>query len=486
MHFPRMLETWMRIEQRLSKRIYDTLPQAPAVGEDLLVLFNGNSGIHSLYKVLLALETPHIQIVWISPHDGQARLLCESHVAVPERYFFCASLRLCMGRYETLLARARERKHDLDQCSPIVLPRIQQPAVQVFSAEIVRFAVRHLSYRLFRKISALFVRREHWALAAMSSNDYTASRQSDDTSRDETETPWRKLGGRPDRFYADPFLWLDQSGRYHLFFEDFPYDEGRGVISHVQIDASTRRMIGEPRVVLKRPYHLSYPYVFEYEGEVFMIPETSENRTVEVYRANAFPSGWELHRILLTDVIAADTTLHVEDGNWWMWTSLARDGEPNYDELSVYYADSPFGPWTPHPMNPVISDCRCARMAGKVFRDRNNRLVRPAQDCEKDYGASLRFCEITELTRTTYREHVIFSWTAPRAYDGVHTWNAAGDLAIVDVKSRLWHWPGRSVPFPRMEELENEDRDFMLRPTWPGRDGDSDQRRTEGDGPARA
>jgi hypothetical protein len=481
-HFPHILRLWMWIEQKLSKRVFDISLMTPAADADLHVSFNGEPGLHSLWKVLLARRTPHIQVVWVSSQDRQARLLCESHVAVPESYFFCASLQLCMRRYETLLSRAQAHKQHIAGHPAVPFPRLQEAESQVSAAEVVRFAVCHLGYRLLRKVSGLFVRREHWAIAAMVIGDEAAAPRSGEAGADAL---WRRLPGRPDRFQADPFLWRDQSGQHHLFFEDFPYDEGRGVISHVRIDASTRRFIGEPQVVLKRPYHLSYPYVFEYEGNIFMIPETSENRTIEVYRATAFPTGWELHRILLTDVVAADTTLYQEEGTWWMWTSLARKGEPNYDELSVYYADDPFGPWTPHPMNPVVSDCRSARMAGKVFRDKYNRLVRPAQDCEKDYGASLRFCEVTELTRTTYAEQVMLTWTAPKNYDGVHTWNAAGDLAVVDVKSRLRHLAGRRAPFSRMEGLKDENRNFMLRATWPGRHGDGDRLCTEGDGATR-
>jgi hypothetical protein len=186
------------------------------------------------------------------------------------------------------------------------------------------------------------------------------------------------------------------------------------------IDAETHHWMGEPEVVLSRSYHLSYPFIFEYEGEMFMIPETSENRSIEVYRATEFPSRWVLHKTLLDDVIAADTTLYQEGETWWMWTSLAREGEPNYDELSVYFAADPLGPWTSHPMNPVVSDCRCARMAGKLFRDKQSRLIRPAQNCENEYGASLLFCEVIELTKTRYLERVVDTRTPPDGISG-HT-----------------------------------------------------------------
>jgi hypothetical protein len=480
---PPMLGLWMLIERKLSRRAYDTSMMAPISDDDLPVLFNGKPGISSLWKILLAGGTPHIQVVWASPHDWQPRLLCESYIAVPEKLFFCASLQLCIRRCETLLGRAQVQKRHLGRLSTAPGQSLPPTGDEVFTAEVIGFAGRHLWYRLLRKVSGVFVRWDHWGVAVGATGDHAGYGSS---STDGPEVAWLKIPGRADRFYADPFLWRDETGRYHLFFEELAYSEKRGVISHVLIDASTRRFIGEPQVVLRRPYHLSYPYVFEYKGEMFMIPETSENRTIEVYRASEFPTCWALHKILMHDVIAADTTLYEEGGTWWMWTSLARDGEPNYDELSVFYADSPFGPWTPHPMNPVLSDCRSARMAGKVFRDKHNRLIRPAQDCENDYGASLRFCEVTELTRSTYAERVMLTWTTPKGYDGVHTWNAVGDITVVDVKSRLPRWAGWSVSLPILRGFANENRNFVLWATWQRGDGDGDRPCTPGDGPAGA
>jgi hypothetical protein len=476
--YPLTLRGWMLIEQKISKRVSDASLIAKPAQANLRVLYNGKSGIAALWKILIAGATPHIQVVWLSPQDRQIRLLSESRVAIPDKLFFCASLRLCIGRRESLLSRARERLKDMSSV-PAAPQEIVMERGTVSARNVIGFAVRHLSYRAARKVSGLLYRKDHWMIAV-------ADRTSADNAVDTVQSLWCELPGSVDRFRADPFVWRDRAGQYHLFFEELSYSDNRGVISHVLIDRKNHRWTGDPQMVLSRPYHLSYPFIFEYEGDMFMIPETSENRTVEVYRATQFPDSWVLHKTIMTDVIAADTTLYQEGQTWWMWTSLAREGEPNYDELSVYFAASPFGPWTSHPMNPVVSDCRCARMAGRPFIDKDNKLIRPAQNCEKEYGASLLFCEVVELTRTSYSERMAGTRMPPRGYQGTHTWNAMGDITVMDLRRHVHRWIGTDRPGPKIGGARNEDRDLVLRETGQRRDGDSDTAGSRGDDPAGA
>jgi hypothetical protein len=202
-----------------------------------------------------------------------------------------------------------------------------------------------------------------------------------------------------DRFYADPFL-LSHQGREFLFFEDYRYRSGKGVISCAELEDGKP---SSPRVVLERPYHLSYPFLFCWEHEVFMLPETGTNRTVELYRAVDFPARWEFDRVLLSDVQAADPTLLEHNGKFWLFTCVTVPGAAPSQELFLFFADSPFGPWHPHPMNPIVSDVRNARPAGRIFRHEGE-LVRPAQDCSVRYGHAIRFNSIVVLSETEYRE----------------------------------------------------------------------------------
>jgi hypothetical protein len=238
-----------------------------------------------------------------------------------------------------------------------------------------------------------------------------------------------------DRFYADPCL-LQKDGATHLFLEDYRYADDKAVISYCRLDAQNR--LGEPQVVLQRPYHLSYPFVFEWEGGVFMIPETKANRTIELYRADPFPSRWVLEKVLMRDVSAVDSTLLCHGGRYWLFTSIGEEGCGNNDELSLFWADSPRGPWHPHPRNPIVSDVARARPAGALFYD-EGRLIRPAQDCSVRYGHAICFNEVQVLSETDYRESPLHrlgpGWREGNL--GTHTYSRTDEVEVVD-GSRMW------------------------------------------------
>jgi len=245
-----------------------------------------------------------------------------------------------------------------------------------------------------------------------------------------------------DRFYADPFM-LERDGRHHVFFEDAPFAARRAHISHLVIEADGR--VGEPQRVLEAPYHLSYPFVFEWHGAVWMVPESRVHGRVDLFRAVDFPTGWR-HEQTLLKVPAVDSTLFEHDGRWWMFTNLAVGAASTSDELHLWSAPQPTGPWKPHPSNPVVSDVRAARPAGSVFRH-EGALIRPAQDSERRYGYRVGFHRIEALNEKEYRDRLVHrlepTWNAKNL--GSHTYNAAGRYEIIDGRFHSAKWR-RALP----------------------------------------
>jgi len=232
-------------------------------------------------------------------------------------------------------------------------------------------------------------------------------------------------------FWADPFV-VERQGKTYIFFEELIYKTGLGHISYVEVDRDGH--IGEPQTVLEKPYHLSYPFIFEYRGEHYMIPESAQNRAIEMHHCVRFPDRWEHHRTLMQDVRAVDTTLVEHAGLWWMFVNMAGEGGSTWDELHLFYADDPLSAnWTPHPMNPIVSDVRCARPAGRLFH-RDGDLLRPSQDSSLRYGYALNLNRITKLTKAEYAEELIERLEPPK--DGnilaVHTYNFSENLTVVD------------------------------------------------------
>jgi hypothetical protein len=237
-----------------------------------------------------------------------------------------------------------------------------------------------------------------------------------------------------DRFWADPFP-VAAGDRYFVFVEELPYATNKGHISVLELDR-TGALQGVERV-LDEPHHLSYPFVFEWRGEYYMAPESGAQRRVELYRAERFPGGWTPHEVLLDGVYAVDPTLVAVDGTWWMFVNIGVEGTLNYDELHAFHAPQPFGPWTPHRANPVKSDVRNARPAGRLFWW-NGDLYRPSQDCSGLYGSAIVFNRVTRLTPSEFEETPV-SRLEPRWAPnllGAHTINAAPGITVTDVLVR--------------------------------------------------
>jgi len=240
---------------------------------------------------------------------------------------------------------------------------------------------------------------------------------------------------RPGHLYADPFL-FERDGRHHLFCEEMPPGTNRAVISHAELHPDGS--VAEPPVpVISAPYHLSYPCVFEHEGEVFLIPETSAQQRVELYRAVEFPRVWRRETVLLDGLVASDATVLAHGDRLWLFVGVAVAHATLLDELHLFTAATPLGPWHPHPRNPVVSDVRCARPAGAIQRW-GSRLVRPAQDGSRRYGGAISFREIDELSLERYSEHEIARLEPSDlgAARATHTYACDGAFEAVDLRER--------------------------------------------------
>jgi hypothetical protein len=247
---------------------------------------------------------------------------------------------------------------------------------------------------------------------------------------------FKNLTPSKDRFWADPCV-IQAGDRYYLFIEEYLNETAKGHISVIELDK--KGIVSGPTTVLNRDYHLSYPFVFEWNNNYYMVPESAANKTVELYRCTSFPFEWELEKVLMTDVRAKDATLAEIDGTWWMFVSIAEYSIP--DELYLFSAQTPLGPWTPHRRNPVKSDVRGSRPAGGLF-NWNGELYRPAQNSSGRYGYAISINRITQLDHEEFREEqvseILPNWD--KKLLGTHTISIAGDLTVVDCLMKRSKW----------------------------------------------
>lgn len=303
-------------------------------------------------------------------------------------------------------------------CPPLVVDETPFPLWQALLQLLVRYPLnfaRKLYWRLFFA--------EQWVLLL----------GRHEGKRDTVELGcFRKLMPPPDRFWADPFV-VSHEGSQYVFFEELLYQRGLGHLSCLRLgdDGSPSEAVK----ILEKPYHLSYPFVFLYQGQYYMIPETAGNHTVELYRCEAFPHRWVFEKNLMEGVEAYDATLLEHDGRWWMFVGMRNHANCSSSEaLYLFHADSPLSShWQPHPQNPVVALASRARPAGRIFAS-GGRLYRPSQHCAGSYGRGLNINLIQQLDRRCYREERV-SCCLPEGQGnlvGIHTLGFDGELVVAD------------------------------------------------------
>jgi hypothetical protein len=239
-------------------------------------------------------------------------------------------------------------------------------------------------------------------------------------------------------YWADPCA-VGDGDRSFLFVEEFTTERKRGVIACIELLDNDRAVrIG---VALDEPWHLSYPQPFNWEGKWYMTVESKAAQRVSLYVADAFPLGWTHFLDLVQGRRCVDPTLHHHDGHWYLFANASESGGSTWDELFLFVSEHLYGPFQPHPCNPILSDVRRARPAGRLFTH-GGRLIRPSQDCARSYGAAIVFNEVMELSPTGYRERPLSRLDPSPGLDGCHTYNVTDGTEVIDARGA----PPRSMP----------------------------------------
>ena len=288
-------------------------------------------------------------------------------------------------------------------------------------------AYQNLAGIFLDKFNQKFLRKEQWVLLVQFYDQLTEREEIPLSFADYLE-----ISPPKDCFWADPFV-ISDNGKHYLFFEELPFATERGHLSCMEIFSDGSHT--EPKIILKKPYHLSFPNVFSYESQYYMIPESGEAELISLFRSVEFPYVWEQQHTLMKGVHAYDSTLLEHEGMWWLFACIAPEkGMSGNEELHIFYAGSPLSQsWEPHQLNPIISDASCARPAGKFFQWKGD-LYRPSQDCAGSYGAGLNINKIKALNKQSYVEELVHcsrpTWDPKLT--ALHTLNFNQHVSVAD------------------------------------------------------
>lgn len=104
-----------------------------------------------------------------------------------------------------------------------------------------------------------------------------------------------------------------------MFFETKSNGVMRGEIGVAESlnGGATWRHLG---IVLRESWHLSYPHVFSWNGEVYMLPEGSGSGGLRLYRAVEYPLRWELTQEIIKRPLI-DASILEWKGRWYIFAS---------------------------------------------------------------------------------------------------------------------------------------------------------------------
>ena len=345
------------------------------------------------WEVLERQDTTGFAITHIDARSGSPSVLLRGHV--PTRHYFLLNqaalyekahyhLRAMLSGLASAGHFPPARPSTATDRTPLGYPSAWQTAA---------YLRRSLASMVRKRLARLAGREEHWHVSFLRAD-----------WRDADLSQGRDIDNPPGRYLADPFV-IRRDGRDFCFVEDFDCARSRGGIGVYELGQERAERLG---VAIDEPFHLSFPYLFEHDGALFMCPETSENRDIRIYRCVDFPLKWQLEKIAMSGLSAVDTMLFERAGKWWMFTNIdpAETGEI-CSELYIFSAASPFADtWQPHARNPVLFDAACARNGGLLVDGGELFRVSQRQGFDR-YGKGSQINQVLTLSDEAYEERCV-------------------------------------------------------------------------------
>jgi hypothetical protein len=237
-------------------------------------------------------------------------------------------------------------------------------------------------------------------------------------------------------WYADPILYK-QDNKIYMFYEAYNKRKKRGEIGVAKV---INNKIVDQQIIIKESFHMSYPFVFNFNNKTYMIPETSSVKKLLLYESVKFPYEWKLNKVLMDNIELSDATILKLQDKMYIFGSKLLSTSPYSDELLLFTVDNEFN-LIPHKCNPIITDNEFSRPAGRILKH-NSKLIRISQDCSNGgYGKAIKFNEIIDISDNTYQEKnisTILPGDIPlnfhKKLTGAHTYGKYDNFEVIDVR----------------------------------------------------
>lgn len=243
-------------------------------------------------------------------------------------------------------------------------------------------------------------------------------------------------------YRADPFYIPSPHNR--VIFEKYDYKNQKANIASLEL--KNDRFQKEEKLELELENHLSYPFIFEENGKLHLLPESyTSNKQLHF----TFDSKWNKEKDFVMDEHFMDASLLFHEGYYWLFCS--KKDQLNNAGLYIYFSKKISATFEPHPLNPVKIDINSARPGGTPYSN-EGKLYRPSQNCSKTYGGSIIINEIIRLSTIDFKES-FYKELLPHEKsiykDGLHTLSNAGEYCLVDGKRWIFSFPNFLFQFKR-------------------------------------
>jgi hypothetical protein len=238
------------------------------------------------------------------------------------------------------------------------------------------------------------------------------------------------------RLIADPFLARNQKNELFLFYEDFKYEEWAGKIRMSKLDSHFS--VIEETEVLNTGSHLSYPYVYEAEGNLYIMPEASKGGQHYAYEIDFDNKRLLNRKLIFPDIQLLDASITFHEGKYWLFAT--HRGIHSNSQLHIYFSDKWDGPYAPHQLNPVKDNADGSRPAGD-FVIVDGQLYRPTQNCKSYYGKSITINRVLKLNESSFEEVAHIEIVPPNNSHfnyAIHTINFSGNVIVIDGLRRIF------------------------------------------------
>lgn len=220
---------------------------------------------------------------------------------------------------------------------------------------------------------------------------------------------------------ADSMIFKTESGVY-LFFEAF---EKRAGLGRLGVMFFKDQIFTDFRIILKEDYHLSYPYIFKYNDNFYMIPESRGNNTIDLYIARKFPFEWEKVKTLATGEYVDTSVIQMEGSQFLFYTYDMKNyqlvkGILDMDSIEL-------------DLLAEVDDPSYGKRPGGSLYFKKGKLYRPLQNNRYFYGQSLSIVEddTDDIKDTILPENV--KTNTKEKYRRIHTYSKSGDFEAIDL-----------------------------------------------------